>query len=209
MKNFLATAVAVAALVGGGAASAQNWAGFYAGGLLSYGSNDIDWTEASSPSLGAFSGNFNNTGFGGFAGYNWQNGVMVFGVEVDAQKLNGDGSYTGVPGPGSMEAQLNWAAGIRGRVGQDSGTALPYVFLGATWAEAEVNSVGFSTQTQTHTGVSVGVGVDVMVGTNAFVRAEFSHTRLGEESYEFCGPGCPADISFDRNAVTIGAGLRF
>ncbi|MFY0595918.1 MAG: porin family protein [Cognatishimia sp.] len=208
MKHFLKMASAAICVLGS-TASGQDWNGFYAGALGSSGSTTFDWVEGGAPSLGAFSGDFSNTGIGAFAGYNIQRNDLIYGVEIDTLTLNGTEAFTGVPGPGDVNAQLNRISSVRGRIGYSSGSVLPYFFLGAATGKAEVEAVGFSTQAQTHTGITYGAGVDVKIWRNAFMRAEIGQTKLRSERSVFCGLGCPADIEFSRTEARIGFGMKF
>ncbi len=211
MRTYLRAICVAAVALGAGQAAAQgNWSGFYGGFMAGPNDFTFDWDEGSTPSLGSFNGSISGPSLGGFAGYNWQNGTWVYGVEVEAEGFDANANFAGVPGPGLVNASIDWAAGIRGRVGQDTGNALPYAFLGASWAHLDTNAIGFSMQDAVHTGVSLGIGVDVMIAPRVFGRAEVVHTIYGEKHYEYCLPGsCPADISFDRTAVRLGVGMRF
>lgn len=206
MKNSILAAVAGLSISIGTLVEAQDWSGLYAGGSFSAGTTGFDWAL---PFGSQVSNNFGNSGVSVFAGYNWQNGSMVYGAEAQASLLNGSGTFSPIPGPGSAVAQIDRTIELRGRVGFASGNVLSYAFLGAVNGSAEINAVGTSIQNETHTGVSMGVGVDYRVRENRFVRVELSQTRLNTKRYSFCSPGCLADISLNRSALNVGYGMEF
>ena len=156
-----------------------SWTGFYVGGHVGSG-----WgTAETDANVGAaVNAAFPNIGLGlvvpisqhsmnGFlggaqAGYNYQTGVMVFGVE-------GDFSWSGLKGGTACvvllhcDAEVKWMADLTGRVGvavADRG--LLYVKGGVAWADSSY-SVSQS--------VSLGIGPGVQAGVNGSV----SSTRVG------------------------------
>jgi outer membrane immunogenic protein len=144
MRRIFAGAV-LASLFISSAAHAQNWTGFYIGANTGAG-----WGKTSSVNqpLDPASGLFffsTDTGFapgsfdtslrpdgwlGGLqAGFNWQAGVFVFGVEADIQKSAIDGSFSRsayivpanfgalYPVVLNTDSDLEWFGTVRGRVG--------------------------------------------------------------------------------------------
>ena len=87
------------------------WTGGYlgpqGGGLWS--DSDID-----DPDTGVFSDNFNGGLFGAYAGYNWQSGAWVFGVEGDINGVWNDETVS--IGPFDVDVGSDYLASLRGRV---------------------------------------------------------------------------------------------
>ena len=116
---------------------AYNWTGFYVGAHLGYGweDNRMDVTTLPSPAVfneAPFSFNNKPSGIlGGLqAGYNWQAGKFVFGVEADISATDIHGSSTRVallpsgrrrrllPGSSQTNTQrMDWFGTLRGRLG--------------------------------------------------------------------------------------------
>lgn len=96
--------------------SAQDWSGIYAG--VQAGISDIDVND------GALTGD--GPSFGGFVGYNFDNGGIVYGVEVDYDGTNYD--------IGDGTAEVDSTTRLKGRVGADVGGGLLYGTAGAVWA---------------------------------------------------------------------------
>lgn len=161
-KLIVSAAVAISAIAGIGAASGADlpvkapyvkapvaivydWTGFYVGANLgwSFGRSSTDYLVAGLP-FGLMSQNMDGILGGLQAGYNWQNGRGVFGLEADiqatAQKgssnlidfipgipcINQDGPFTPCrPGTGipaitgliNHQNKLPWFGTFRGRVG--------------------------------------------------------------------------------------------
>ena len=69
----------------------NNWTGFYLGAMGGYAQEDAD-------AFGTISGGF----AGGTAGYNWQTGNIVLGLEADAAWAD-IGATVGVPGLASVD----------------------------------------------------------------------------------------------------------
>src|ERR1700681_2583578 len=112
------------------AAPVTNWSGFYIGGNLGYGwgNGNTDFSflpspalfEADNTTLGA-----RTTGItgGAQAGYNWQMGSLVTGLEADIQGSDIKGSAHAVPtingtpievGLLSSDPKLSWFGTVRG-----------------------------------------------------------------------------------------------
>src|SRR5229473_8067110 len=116
-------------------APVSNWSGFYVGGNLGYGWGNGNTDFSFLPDPTAF--NFNNTTLGARstgviggaqAGYNWQIGSLVTGLEADIQGsgIKGSASSTNLTGFGlihtdgmviSSEPKLSWFGTVRGRLG--------------------------------------------------------------------------------------------
>ncbi len=141
----LLVGVALATALISTSANAQSWTGFYIGANAGVG-----WGNASSVNQpvdpasqsfflsafsnfapGSFDTSLNQNGWvGGVqAGYNWQAGAWVWGVEADIQKsaINGSGSQRAFLDPGvfgssfgfdvNTDSNLYWFGTVRGRVG--------------------------------------------------------------------------------------------
>lgn len=144
MGKRLAIAVLAATLIST-SASAQTWTGFYLGANTGVGWGDVSsinqpvdpasqfffLSAFSDFAPGSFDTSFDQKGWlGGFqAGYNWQVGAFVWGVEADIQKsaINGSSSQRAFLNPsvfGSVfgfdvntASTLDWFGTLRGRVG--------------------------------------------------------------------------------------------
>jgi outer membrane immunogenic protein len=125
------------------------WAGFYVGGHVGYGEADVDvdlrflaeqleLDERFSTSLSP-----NGLVGGVQAGYNWQSGSMVFGLEGDISFTDWDGSGVILDEEETIataRADVDFLASIRGRVGYAFDSVLLYGTGGVAWADAEARA---------------------------------------------------------------------
>jgi opacity protein-like surface antigen len=127
------------------APSAVNWAGFYVGAFIGGAYGEAHWgipgLGAVDPKVGGFIG-------GGTAGYNWQAGMWVYGIEGDISGTNLKGAQACGPLVGNLvaagpffnttcNASADWIATVAGRVGITWERALLYVKAGAAWTDAD------------------------------------------------------------------------
>lgn len=164
-------------------AAVYNWTGFYVGGNVGYGWGNRDTffnplpTGAGFVNLAPTTLNTDPKGvLGGVqAGYNWQVGSVVWGVEADIQGANISGSafqspivqFNGTPFAAgsalSASEKIDWFGTVRGRVGF---TATPLVLLYATGGLA-------------YGGVNYTANTNFLPGGNQQYPASLSDTRFG------------------------------
>jgi outer membrane immunogenic protein len=181
---------AVAGLLGG-------WTGSYAGAFAGASNFSVDSY--------ADSGTFSSSSVGVYGGHNFElPGGVVFGVESDFAKANGDIGWS--DGEEGANFAVNWTAHLRSRVGMGFGNALFYAAGGVALAQGtlDVYSAGYS-DTQIHTGVTIGAGVDVAVSPNLVLRAEYLHDQFATATYDIDGYDTDIDLSSD----TVRAGIAF
>jgi outer membrane immunogenic protein len=159
----------------GGYTPVNNWQGFYLGGQGAYGSSDTHFTGSNGSMLSALVANDviqqmgvagwnlqlggvsqRSTGFGGFAGYNWQWDDVVVGLE--ASYLHGsfggttsaqqgpliggplsDGNYHVVTVNSSDSIGITDMATFRARAGYAYGIFLPYMFGGLALGNGNIS----------------------------------------------------------------------
>jgi len=151
-----------------------NWQGFYAGGQVGYGSSDENFTgsntnminalldhniiqemQVSAWNLGMGKQSARTTGFGAFAGYNWQWDDVVLGVETSwlhgsfggaargfkelvTPNPMADGYYHDVAVNSLSSISITDMATFRGRVAYAWGCFLPYAFGGFALGNANI-----------------------------------------------------------------------
>jgi outer membrane immunogenic protein len=194
-----------------------NWTGFYlglnAGGAWGDSSAStspanvtgfIDYfADTSTPAITA-SGKqgFGSSGFTGglTAGYNWQAGATVFGIESDFNYLGlrGSASSSGVYPccvwsgyTVNSSVSTDWLVTLRPRVGIASNNWLVYVTGGLALANVK-REFSFSdtfdsaaesaSLTKTKAGWTAGVGVEYALMNGWSVKAEYLHVDLGSET---------------------------
>jgi opacity protein-like surface antigen len=152
-----------------------NWQGFYVGGQAGYGSSDENFNGSTANMLGALldhnviqqmqvsqwnlglgKNSARTTGYGAFAGYNWQWDDAVLGLE--ASYLHGsfggsataskelvsgsalsDGLFHDVKATSTSSISISDMATFRGRAAYAWGCFLPYMFGGFALGNAEIS----------------------------------------------------------------------
>ena len=125
--------------------------------------------------------NAKTNGFVGglLAGYNWQAGNWVFGLEGDFGWSNAHGSGFDVaanPNPNTYD--IDWTGHLRGRIGIVPGSAPLLIFVagGAAFSRfVFTDGETLEKTATTYTGASLGAGIDYAVTNQILVRAEWLH----------------------------------
>jgi outer membrane immunogenic protein len=192
---------------------AANWNGFYLGG--NFGSGTA--RDRSSIAVGGVVDTFNLTadGYNGGvqAGYNWQAGSTVFGIETDIQAASLEDNKTcfdcGVGGL-AINSKLPWFGTVRGRLGYSVGPSLFYATGGFAYGGVKTafNGVSFS---ETLTGWTVGAGIETpftllgLFGPNWTSKTEYLYVDLGRSTIG----GLPATFSTDVQQHIFRTGLNY
>ncbi|HTB03714.1 MAG TPA: outer membrane protein [Bradyrhizobium sp.] len=203
-KNFLRMAALIAA---GSAVSAQaadlpygsrapytvnqplnaySWAGPYLGGNLGY-----DWgTVSNNPTR--------PSGFvGGVqAGYNWQNGPWVFGVEGDIQATGADDTFA------PWKFSNPWFGTMRGRAGYTVSNVLFYGTGGLAFGELSGQTFGLA-ESHTNLGWTAGVGAEVGLAPNWSAKIEYLYVDLASSNFVITG------LSNGYRFGTVRAGVNY
>jgi outer membrane immunogenic protein len=167
-----------------------NWNGAYVGVNLGYQWGKVtNWNNNAKP---------NGLMGGGQAGYNFQYGQFVFGVEADLQASAADDTF------GAYKFSNPWFGTVRGRAGYAMNNVLFYATGGLAYGGGKVNFGPF-TETQTHLGWTVGGGVEVGLTPNWSMKAEYLYVRLEDKGYILTG----VNNGFQENVFRLGVNYRF
>lgn len=170
--------------------SAYDWTGVYLGAMLGY-----TWAEYSPEALN----DIDDNGYvaGGYTGFNFQSGSLVFGVEGDFAAVGLDESSGGT----SFETDM--IGSVRGRVGYAFDRILAYGTGGVAFANVTADD-GTVSDDNWHSGYTVGAGVEAAMTDHILARVEYLYSDFGEETYELT-----ADTDADLTSHTIRAGLGY
>ena len=239
MKKFLVASAALTALIVGGVANAAdiparmlvkapvvvapiyNWSGFYVGIEGGGGWGRSQHFTSAVPI--DFSGTFNVNGglIGGTAGYNWQTGAFVLGVEGDFSYTSIKGSTRGIQAPfcpdgtalANCTTSLRNFGTARARVGYAWDRYLPYVTGGLAFGQiygasdpGDVNS-----GTKTKAGWTIGAGIEAALSRNWSAKIEYLYADFGTVNGLFNrNPGVfPFDVKLNADIVRAGLNYRF
>lgn len=206
----------------------SDWAGFYIGihGGYGWGHSSIDTPDFPAPDkegeflrLGSFDASPKGGVVGGHAGYNWQYGHVVTGLEIDfsaadvkAADTVGTFLFLCLPGPGTISRSLKFdeLATARARLGY---LVLPdllaYGTAGAAWGHSEmagaVSFIGAGSADASNFGWVAGGGLEYKLWEHVLVRAEYLHYDFAKTTY--------STPVFTTNAATaidvVRAGLSY
>ena len=183
---------------------AYNWSGFYLGVDGGGGWGDSHWQGL---------GRVDTSGgqAGGTAGYNWQLGQGVFGLEgdMDWSGLRGSSAIAACPG-GSCSTSSTWLSTVRGRVGYAFDRFMPYFTGGLAIGDIRAGAPGVPGASDTNAGWAVGGGVELALPGNWSAKAEYLHIDLGDTN---CGTACGGkpnqNVSLRENVFRAGVNYHF
>ena len=188
-------------------APAFSWTGTYVGANVGGIWGTFDVSPASTNNLngavvapGAMSIN-NSSLIGGVqAGYNWQIGQWVLGLEQDYQftGLKQTATIAAPSGPflagDSWSVKTDYLAATRAKVGMAWDRTLVYAAGGLETGMFDVTStyraraggspaLGFTDANKLHFGFNVAAGIDYAITNNVFLGIEYRYVDLGKETY--------------------------
>lgn len=166
-----------------------DWSGFYAGATAGLVSGDVTLNPAIPGPTFAIS---DGTVYGGFAGYNFQNGNVVYGVELGAQMGNMTVAALGF--------DIDYLIDARARVGYSMGDAMIYAAGGYSAGKATLSGVPAATGTAS--GWNVGGGLEVNISDNMFIGGEYIYRDMSGDYL-----GTPIDVNL--NTIQLKIGMRF
>ncbi|WP_264296774.1 outer membrane protein [Mesorhizobium sp. B1-1-8] len=186
------------------------WQGPYAG---AFGAGTLEHFKIHAPGAPAFTDTKKNVGsatLGGFAGYNFQSGKIVYGVEGELGYRFKKSSFTGVTGPGTLNVSTGLFGSLKGRVGMDMGNYLPYLTAGVTAAKLKTFWPGGSAERDaTVVGGIVGAGVDVALTHNVFLRGEYDFSFFGKKTLSYCPGNCLLEHTVQTHDFRVAVGMKF
>ncbi|WP_219683630.1 outer membrane protein [Bradyrhizobium canariense] len=166
--------------------NAYSWAGPYLGANLGY-----EW------------GSVNNnpakpSGFvGGVqAGYNFQTGPWVFGVEGEIQAAGADDTFA------PWKFSNPWFGTLRGRAGYAFSNVLFYGTAGLAFGELRAQTFGW-TESHTSAGWTIGAGAEVGFAPNWSAKLEYLYIDLSTSQFAITG------VSNGYSASVVRAGVNY
>jgi outer membrane immunogenic protein len=172
----------------------SDWAGFYIGinGGGGWGHTTFDFTPVlNSKTSGGV--------FGGHAGYNWQYGSVVAGLEADFDGADIKDTVLGV------EQKTNELASARARIGYlFVPNLLAYGTAGAGWGHTQISSPGFLSDEVNQFGWVAGAGLEYKLLDHVLLRAEYLH-------YDFAKTEAPNVVgdNFKETVDVVRGGLSY
>lgn len=253
MKNLLVAGFALAALSGAPVLAADmplkapppivaattNWSGFYLG-VVAGGEIAQTWTDfifANIPGLPGTPTRVSPNGNGGLigaeAGYNYQVGSFVGGIEgdIDYARITGQGTSVSPSGffMAPTQQKINLYGTVRGRVGVlATRDLLLYATGGAAFGDVSMttafvptgvlggncfnSSCGNGAVSATKVGATVGAGLEYAFSNRITVKAEYLFVDLGHTSttfpLTFAASLMAANSSYQEHVVRVGLNFK-
>jgi outer membrane immunogenic protein len=148
-----------------------SWAGPYLGGNLGW-----DW--------GAVDNNPTRpSGFvgGAQAGYNWQTGPWVFGIEGDLQATGASDTFA------RWKFSNPWFGTVRGRAGYALNNILFYGTAGLAFGELDGQTFFSQSESHTNAGWTVGLGAEFGFAPNWSAKVEYLFVDLNDSTFVMTG----------------------
>ncbi|OJX99444.1 MAG: hypothetical protein BGP07_05355 [Rhizobiales bacterium 63-22] len=170
-----------------------SWAGGYTGLYLGYG-----WNQSKNEGVGK--SRPDGMKLGGYAGWNFEQDQIVYGLEGDAgynwAKKTRDG----------LETKQGFEGSIRGRLGYDLNPVMPYITAGVAGSQIKLNSADDSAS-KFRVGWTAGAGMEARLTDNILGRVEYRYTQFGGKDYGL------DDVSvrnkYNSNDIRVGVGYKF
>ena len=205
-----------------------NWTGFYVGAHLGWARVDASETVVAAPAgfgTGTVTGRDDGFIYGGQAGFNYQVGQFVFGIEGDLSgaDIGSRGTTVAVVGPTTFTVtgtnSIDWMATLAARFGVAFGNALIYGKAGFAWMDWSASAIGTSTtggvvttvgtvtSGGTETGYVLGLGLEYGFTPNWSAKIEYNYLDFGSERTTAGGFTVDSDLS--THLVKAGINYRF
>ena len=187
-----------------------NWTGGYVGLQFGYGWGDVN---AISGPLGGFdqSYGYSSDGIvgGAHAGYNFQMGNVVYGLETDLELT--DQSSSGIGSLGSThQTDIDWQGSLRARVGYAMDRTLLYVTGGWAFADVSVSSEsGLLRSTDYRNGWTLGGGLEYAFSEMMTARLEYRYTDYGVVGFNSGAVGLKDETDLTTQTVRAGISVKF
>lgn len=183
-----------------------NWTGFYLGINGGYGWGKSDWGAP------AISLKPNGGLIGGTAGFNYQVGSFVWGIEGDYDWADVRDSVA--CGAFTCETKNKWLATVRGRLGYAFDRWMPYFTGGGAFGEVRASSTNPAAPgaSDTLSGWTVGGGIEYAFLNDWSAKIEYLYVDLGKfDCNAACSgiAGLPSEVSYKENVIRAGINYKF
>jgi outer membrane immunogenic protein len=207
MSRFVS---AVLALIAAGLTQSARAADFYGSGVPLTGNNTLYRADSwARPYLGvnlgyAWGSVANNptkpSGFvGGVqAGYNWQSGSFVFGLEGDIQATGAEETFA------PWKFSNPWFGTVRGRAGFAFNNVMFFGTGGLAFGELRATTFGLS-ESHTNAGWTLGAGAEMGLAPNWSAKIEYLYVDLANSNFVITG----ASNGYRFGLIRAGVNYRF
>lgn len=194
-----------------------SWSGFYAGlqGGYAWGDSRVRINSAGGAFAPVSFRAGEDTAFGGaHAGFNYQLGGIVLGVEGDVEALDNRSRFDGIGL--SARVSQDWQGSARARLGLAFDRWMVFGTGGASFTEYErrvfTPGAGFSERlTSARTGWTIGTGVNFAFTDNLILGAEYRYTDFGRNRFASSGafPGLAGSQDLSTHSARASVAYKF
>ncbi len=177
------------------AAPQTSWAGGYTGLYLGYGFNKFKTDN--------LVGNLKDdtAKLGAYAGWNFQNDNIVYGLEGDAGYNWAKKEELG------LTAKSGFDGSLRARLGVDMGPVMPYVAAGVAGTQVKFSD-DTSSESKFRVGWTAGAGAETFLTDNITARLEYRYSDFGKKDYQL-DSGTVKDGGLQTHDIRLGVGYKF
>jgi outer membrane immunogenic protein len=206
----------------------MGWSGFYIGinGGGGVANGKSDFSIAGGAPFASVNNYLPGAVGGGQAGFNWQTGPAVIGVETDIQAsgLKGTistpcaGGLCAIPLTASYSQSVPWFGTVRGRLGVAASGWLIYATGGYAYARLETDAFATAPGAmatlslhETRNGWAAGGGIEVAFAPSWSAKLEYLYLDFGNIGTTMTFAAIPVvdDAHFTLNVVRAGINYRF
>lgn len=173
-----------------------SWAGGYTGLYLGYAWNKFkntgrSYNHNSKP---------DDAKIGAYAGWNFQEDNIVYGVEGDAGYSWAKKTVNG------LQSKQTFDGSLRARVGIDYDAIMPYLTAGVAGSNVKLATADAS-KSKFRVGFTAGAGVEARLTDNIIGRVEYRYTDFGNKTYNLGAESVRSKLQ--THDVRIGVGYKF
>lgn len=174
-----------------------SWAGGYTGLYLGYGWNKF---KNNSDTYADQTSKPNNAKIGAYAGWNFQQDNIVYGIEGDAGYSWAKKTVDG------LQSKQNFDGSLRARLGVDYDAIMPYITAGVAGSDIKL-STATDSQSKFRAGWTAGAGVEARLTDNVIGRFEYRYTDFGNKTYNLDTVSVRSKLQ--THDIRVGVGYKF
>jgi outer membrane immunogenic protein len=194
-----------------------NWTGFYIGinGAVALADHRWDYLGPLLPTGNDGAHNFTGAFGGAQAGFNYQVGTWVFGIDAQGDWGDATGSnLSALNGINSNRSVIDAFGLVEGRIGYALNNALLYVKGGGGVMHAKYDvfdaaGFTFTSASETRWGPAAGVGFELAFSDHVTIAGEYNHLFLGSRDVTFTPTADIYRISEDLDIFTVRLNYLF
>lgn len=149
--------------------------------------------------------NKNAAKFGAYAGLNFQNDNIVYGLEGDAGY---NSAKFGKATDKTASAKAGFEGSLRGRLGYDMGIFMPYVTAGVAGTQLKYSTFDKSASAF-HVGWTAGAGTEAKLTSNIIARLEYRYSDFGKKNIQVTPTADILNAKFNTHEIRMGVGYKF